>query len=934
MTNQVIADFITPSDEITAPDGSITTENLLDEVNLYNLYDDVESPEQDAERILDITYPTRTLEEIIEKSVAKLDSDSDITDGAHVIGGEYGTGKSHIQLVVYHLLTSPQVGDAWLNEHDLSIDIPRETRTAALQMLNLEDSYNRLWEAVGAYVGIDDWVGQDDTPSVHDIRDAMRDRPTALMIDEFERWFGMSARSDYTDDNLAFLQNLLEAAGRADTPLVVHVSLLYQNDNVEGIVPRTNPFLHDLSEQREEKIQFILHRLVGEVTDSDGVAAVAKEYTDVYRNNDQIHFNDYQQLESRIEARYPFHPGVLRLLMEKFAEQESHQDARGLLDFLTQILSENYTTTDLILTGNVDVFGHLNRFQYIDSELVSKYSNDYYRLQNEDEEFEEYIEELLNIVLLHSLSRDGDEGANKRQLLMGLLRKGGNAHRIINTFTDDVYGHAWHIHRINGEFAFDVDENPSARIQKKAEDIHKDEATHRVESLIKEELFDNHNNVHILNPVNTEQDIPDNKTLKIVVSLHARENQRGYNDDFEALTTGQEREFNNTLVLVTPEKRSSVDTDTGIRGLARKVVAGERLRREEEVLPDGFDDIDQQNYKNLRDRVRDKYGTVHTSTERGLYPEDLELDDDEDLYTATLDVVRPDPSLLKREVKTAVEDAGAGGIQYQHLKNDFYRNPTYPTLTSESGLDDAVNALCQDGEIKVGTYFEERVGSLGEDTTLVHETFVTPDKDEEPTTITVDTTETDDSSADAGDGGEESSGGEGGSAAVEAFRCPECDSVLEGTSCECGFEFGATEVEEGEVTVEGATTEDLVDQFEELQEEVEEQREAQSTQPFPTLGSLEADSQAELIDTLERKLGLEWEIHQVELTVHGTLTEDDLSDRGITADDLAEHVELEETFTISPDDPLSKQGLLNVLWDLSVPERASISIRAEVTKNE
>lgn len=58
MTEQVIADFISPSDEITAPDGTITTENLLDEVNLYNLYDDVESPEQDAERILDITYPT------------------------------------------------------------------------------------------------------------------------------------------------------------------------------------------------------------------------------------------------------------------------------------------------------------------------------------------------------------------------------------------------------------------------------------------------------------------------------------------------------------------------------------------------------------------------------------------------------------------------------------------------------------------------------------------------------------------------------------------------------------------------------------------------------------------------------------------------------------------------------------------------------------
>ncbi len=934
MSDAIVADYVTPSDEILADDGSITTENLLDEVNLYNLYDTEDSPEQSAEQILDITYPTTTLIDIIEKTLGKLDPSKEITDGAHIIGGKYGTGKSHIELVVYHLLTSPDIAQAWAQQHDLSLDLIEGTRTAALQMLNLDDSYTQLWTALGAYLGIDEWVEMKDCPNVHQIRDAIAGEPTAVMIDEFERWFSMSVREDYTEDNLAFLQNLLEAAGRKDTPLVVHVSLLYQSSKVQGIVPRTNPFLHDLSEQRDEKINFILHRLIGERTDPGGIHALAEEYANVYRQNDQIEFADYQKMENMIEHRYPFHPGVLDLLMEKFSEQDSHQDARGLLDFLTRILAINYEKVNLILTGDIDVAAHLNRFQYIDPELTSKYSNDYYRLQNDTGDFDEYIEELLNITLLHSLARAGEEGANKRDLLMGTMRKGVNAHRIIQTFTDDVYGHAWHIHRINGEYAFDVDENPSARIQKKAEDIHKHDAIHRVESLIKEDLFDGHNNVYILDPVNTEQDIPDNKTLKIVVSLTA---QRSYDEDFEGLTTGQGREFSNTIVLVTPEKLSGIDTNTGIIELARKVVAGEQLKREEDVLPEGFDEIHDQNYQNLRDRVRDKFGTVHTSTNRGLFPQELEISGNADFYTASVDVVSPDSSQLRSEVRNAVEDAGAGGVQYQHLRNDFYRDPAHTTLTSEEELEDAINSLCRDGMIQVGSYFETSVGSLGNETTLVHEKYIEPDEDddEEPKTITVDTTGSDTTTPDTDTGETENSGsGEGGTTVVDAFGCPECGEPLEGTKCDCGFEFSATDIEQGSVKVEGAKTEDLVKQFEELQREAEDTEPTTSTQPFPTLGKLDAQSKPELIDELERQIGLEWEIHEAELTIQATLTRDDLSNRGISTGKLAEQVTVDETIDIDPNEPIAKQTFLSILWDLSVPEHASISVKAEVDKNE
>ncbi|MDS0297543.1 ATP-binding protein [Halogeometricum sp. S1BR25-6] len=935
MTEGVIADYVTPSEEIQAPDGRIDPAGLLDEVSLYNLYDERDSPEQDAERILDITYPTKTLTAIIKNTARKLSGNVDFAEGSQIVGGEYGSGKSHIELVVYHLFNSPDIGQQWLDQRGIDVELPSETRTAALQMFNLDKNYDRLSEAVGDYLGIDEWADGADLPQVHEIRNTLEDKPTLVLIDELERWFGMASRTEYEEDNLAFLQNLLEAAGRDDTPLSVFVSLLYKDEEIQAITQRTNPFTHDLSSRRDEKIDFILHRLIGSVDDADGVSALAKEYTDVYRQNDQIQLDDYHDMQERIERYYPFHPLLLNLLMEKYSEQRISSDARGLLRFLTEILRDNFSEVDFILSGDVDVFAYTDRFQYIDSELVGKYVNDYHRLQKPDGTFDEFHEELLNIVLLHSLARAGEEGANKRQMLMGTMRKGVNAHRIIQIFTEEVYGHAWHVHRINGEYAFDVDENPAARIEKKAQDIHKHDAIHRVESLVREDLFDDHNNVYILDPVNTEQDIPDNKTLKIVVSLGAKQN---YDEDFEEITTGQNREFNNTLALVTPEKRSSVDTNTGIIELARKVIAGEQLTREEDVLPEGFDEIDEQNYQSLRDRVRDKFGTVYTSTERGLFPQDLPTSGNIDFYAATVKVVKPDSSQLRSEVKNVVKEAGATGIQYEHLKNDFYRNSKFTTLTSEDELEDAIDSLCRDGVIQVGNYFEKRVGSLGSDTTLLHEQYIEEEEDnDDESTITIDTTGAPSKSSKASNGGTTSTGATTKSdaetkekdEASAAFECPQCGAELEGSECsECGFEFSAGDVREGKVSVDGLNTEDMLDAF-----GIEEES-GPTIRPHPIMGTLDADNKPDIIDTLERELGLEWEIHEAEITVDGSLTADELADYGISMSVLDQQVSLKQTFTFVLDESMNGQSFLGLMMDLNVPEHASLSVKLKVNKGD
>jgi len=808
-------------------------------------------------------------------------------------------------------------------------------------MFNLDRQYDLLSEAVADYLGIDGWNGEQSPPTVHDIRDTLDDRPTVVLIDELERWFGMSSRVEYQDDNSAFLQNLLEAAGRDDTPLCVFVTLLYRNETVQADALRTNPFTYDLSSRRDEKIEFVLHRLVGERIDPEGVADLAREYADVYRQNDQIQLKDYHSIQQRIERYYPFHPTMLTLLMDKYSEQRISSDARGLLKFLTEILRDNFHEVDLILTGDVDVHAYVDRFQYIDSALVGKYNSDYYRVQNTDETFDTHVEELLNITLIHSLARGGEEGANKRQMLMGTIRKGVNAHEILQTFQESIYGVAWHVHRLNGEYAFDTDENPTARINKKAEDIHKNDATHRIESLVKEELFDGHTNVYMLDPVNTERDVPDNKNLKLVVSLVAK---RNYDEEFTDLTTGAGREWNNTIVLVTPRKRSSIDTNTGIIELARKVVAGEELTRDGGTLPADFDDIHEQNLRNLRDRVRDKFGTVHTSTDRGLFPQDLPSGGDTDFYDAALETVRPDSSQLRNEVRDTVKRAGGSGIEYQYLRNDFYRNSEYTTLTSEDELRDAIESLCREGVIRVGSYYEQTPGNIGSDTELVHEDYIAEEEEEdeaEPRTISAitdpgriegngETAGETEGSEDAGGSSEQ--GGSEVSGSVAAFACPQCGEQLPGSECDnCGFEFDSTDVDEGRVTVEGATTEQLLDGLRVRSEDGATS--GPTVRSYPAMGTIDEETIPDLIDRVDREAKLDWAIHSFELTAEGPLDGNDIGQFGI-GEEYADAVTIEEDFEVEPAEPIRKGDLTNFLMDLEVPGKASVELVLQVATDE
>lgn len=117
MTEKTISEVITPSDEILDDNGNITTDDLLHDVELYNLYDDPDAAENDADKIFTITYPTAELVRVIDTTLQKLNGG--IAKGNHLIPGDYGSGKSHMGLVLHHIFEHPERAEAWFNQRDV-----------------------------------------------------------------------------------------------------------------------------------------------------------------------------------------------------------------------------------------------------------------------------------------------------------------------------------------------------------------------------------------------------------------------------------------------------------------------------------------------------------------------------------------------------------------------------------------------------------------------------------------------------------------------------------------------------------------------------------------------------------------------------------------------------------------------------------------------
>lgn len=189
-----------------------------------------------AQAFLEITYPTH-----------------DILKGIEAVGpnqgrpivviGERGLGKSHLMAALYHAVTDPSSTSSWLNAWATTLADASVGKIALRDGMHVigeslhRHRYKFLWDVLfdnhphGTFIK-GKWEGQGaaktEIPSDKLIIELLANKPTMLLLDEFQTWFdSLTNTKQYPWRNWAFtfIQILSEIAKERPDLLVLVISV-------------------------------------------------------------------------------------------------------------------------------------------------------------------------------------------------------------------------------------------------------------------------------------------------------------------------------------------------------------------------------------------------------------------------------------------------------------------------------------------------------------------------------------------------------------------------------------------------------------------------------------------------------------------------------------------------------------------------------------
>jgi len=501
--------------------------DILGMVSLRGLFEG--GKEADIDYILGITYPSAEIKNLLETVVDKL-KDKNKVGFFELIGG-YGTGKSHILLMLYHLFNNPTKGKEWLESKGVKISLPTQARVIPIHLMDSPPDY--LWEPIFEKLGEEDNLKKITSfPGASLLKGIVRNKGNVvIIIDELESWY-RSVKDK--DSNLNFIQVLAEVASEIPN-LVVFCALYGEERNITARTDRVKSYRVNLT-QSKDRPKIILFRLIKSV-DKDRVSQIASGYVSQYSKS-ELDVENLPHYEQLIEDCYPVHPELIKTLLEQYSSSENYQNTRGVLFILSSILREKSNEVDLLLTSDIDM--EEPDLLSLDRQIVEN--------ARKDSEIigESLARNLLNCILLYSFGEEKITGIPRDKIVLGTLRPGMNINDIDVVLANlpKVAPHVW---VRDGKYVIGRKANIMTIIQNKAvEQVRKGEIKKAVE-VIKQKLRRDMSHIIYHPDEEFSDEIPDNDEIKIVVSLKTL-NQ----SEIESFYHG--KEYANKIILYVPKE--------------------------------------------------------------------------------------------------------------------------------------------------------------------------------------------------------------------------------------------------------------------------------------------------------------------------------------------------------------------------------------------
>ena len=137
--------------------------------------------ESNAEELFKVTYISSALKRALERVNEKLTGVSN--QGAVLIVGPYGAGKTHGLITLYHILKEPQIAKNWLRNWKVEVALPSSTKTCIISTRRYDVDF--IWEPVFSKLGRSDILSKIKRfPTVDHIEEIIGYETCAIFIDE------------------------------------------------------------------------------------------------------------------------------------------------------------------------------------------------------------------------------------------------------------------------------------------------------------------------------------------------------------------------------------------------------------------------------------------------------------------------------------------------------------------------------------------------------------------------------------------------------------------------------------------------------------------------------------------------------------------------------------------------------------------------------
>lgn len=423
----------------------VTTGDLLEAVFIDQVIKDPRSKEADRNFVLRATFPTMPLRLMIESVADKLSGRH--PKGALVIRGDYGSGKSHALLALYHLAAAASDSRPWLEQWKVQGSFPDSTQVALVQLV--AEQPRTLWELLFERINHGELNTQvQQVPTREQWSRLASERPILLIIDELELWFGQ--RVSEREDISAALQNLLEAAQLPNVPLAVVVSVYGRDPALIQTINRTQAPVRDVG-SAQDRHHIIRHRLIAwrdEVKSKEMLDRYIQAYQSA-RSEFPLLGAHLADLSQQMLDTYPFHPTFLNQAFQVYASASGFQSTRGIIFLCATLLRHAASRVDLILAGDLDITNDdiASDLRRLDPDLVSNALEDLtQRCRNIEQ-----AAGVIGTILLHSFVPSGLAGAPRENVLVGNFRPGLNINDL-QAQMDATLRQAWFIDEIEERY--------------------------------------------------------------------------------------------------------------------------------------------------------------------------------------------------------------------------------------------------------------------------------------------------------------------------------------------------------------------------------------------------------------------------------------------------------------------------------------------------